>query len=281
MDTVKVRMQVLNAGTKQTYNSSFSCFVDIVKRETVFGLFKGMAPPLAAVALQNAVLFGVYGNVLNLLSTTQGEKPSLSHISVAAATSGAAQLWVVCPMELVKIKLQMQTELKRSSSSRYRGSLDCIRKIYKTSGSRGIFQGMFPLVIRDVPGFMVYFASYEIIVDLLSSRESRGDVGLLAPILAGGLAGMISWTSTFPCDFVKSKMQADGNDGKFLYKGFTDCFIKNYRTGGVKTFFTGLGPTLLRAFPTNGVIFFVYNLVSKLFSENSAERSLKINAELE
>ena len=78
----------------------------------VFGLFKGMAPPLAAVALQNAVLFGVYGNVLNLLSSKQGEKPSLSRISVAAAASGAAQLWVVCPMELVKIKLQMQTRCK-------------------------------------------------------------------------------------------------------------------------------------------------------------------------
>lgn len=71
-----------------------------------------MAPPLAAVALQNAVLFGVYGNVLNLLSSKQDEKPSLSHISVAAAASGAAQLWVVCPMELVKIKLQMQTQCK-------------------------------------------------------------------------------------------------------------------------------------------------------------------------
>lgn len=78
----------------------------------MFGLFKGMAPPLAAVALQNAVLFGVYGNVLNLLSSKQDEKPSLSYISVAAAASGAAQLWVVCPMELVKIKLQMQTQCK-------------------------------------------------------------------------------------------------------------------------------------------------------------------------
>ena len=78
----------------------------------VFGLFKGMAPPLTAVALQNAILFGVYGNVLNMLSSKEGEKPSLCHISVAAAASGAAQLWVVCPMELVKIKLQMQTECK-------------------------------------------------------------------------------------------------------------------------------------------------------------------------
>lgn len=71
-----------------------------------------MAPPLAAVALQNAILFGMYGNVLTMLSSNEGEKPSLSHVCIAGAASGAAQVWVVCPMELVKIKLQMQTEGK-------------------------------------------------------------------------------------------------------------------------------------------------------------------------
>ena len=140
---------------------------------------------------------------------------------------------------------------------------------------------MSPLVIRDIPGFVVYFASYEILLDILSAPESRGNVGPLAPIIAGGLAGMISWTSTFPCDVVKSKMQADGSDGKYLYKGFTDCLIKSYRTGGFRGFFTGLGPTLLRAFPTNGIIFFVYDLVSKFLSEKTATtgKSLKIKAE--
>ena len=167
--------------------------------------------------------------------------------------------------------------VKRTSSSRYRGSIDCIRKIYKTAGSRGIFQGMSPLLIRDIPGFVVYFASYEILIDFLSQRKSRGDVGLLAPILAGGLAGMISWTSTFPCDVIKSRMQADGNYGQFIYKGFTDCFLKSYRTGGFRSLYTGLGPTLLRAFPTNGIIFFVYNLVSNFYSE----RSFKVNTELD
>ena len=167
--------------------------------------------------------------------------------------------------------------MKRTSSSRYRGSIDCVRKIYKTAGSRGIFQGMAPLIIRDVPGFVVYFASYEILLDMLAQKKSRGDVGPLAPILAGGLAGMISWASTFPFDVVKSRIQADGNDGRFFYKGFADCFVKSYRTGGLRSLYTGLGPTLLRAFPTNGIIFFVYNLVSKFYTE----RSLKIATDVE
>lgn len=278
LDTVKVRLQVLSSvAGKQASTSTFSCFMNIVKNEKVFGLFKGMAPPLAAVALQNAMLFGVYGNVLNILSTKPDQKPSLFHLSIAATAAGVAQVWVVCPMELVKIKLQMQTEAKRTRASQYRGSIDCVRKIYKTTGVKGIFQGMFPLVLRDVPGFVVYFGSYEILLDLLAQRKSRGDVGPLASIFAGGLAGMLSWTATFPMDVVKSRIQADGNEGKFVYKDSIDCFVKSYRSGGIRSLYTGLGPSLLRAFPTNGIIFFVYNLVSNFFSD----RFLHLNTNVE
>lgn len=156
----------------------------------------------------------------------------------------------------------------RTSSSRYRGTIDCIRKIYKTSGSRGLFQGINPLFLRDVPGFLTYFASYEVLLDLLSQRKSRVDVGPLATVFAGGLAGMIAWASTFPFDVIKSRMQADGNNGIFLYKGAVDCFVQGYKTSGVRSLFSGLGPTLLRAFPTNAVIFSVYTFVSNLFTEN-------------
>ena len=145
--------------------------------------------------------------------------------------------------------------------------MDCIRKIYKTSGGRGLFQGLTPLVYRDVPGFVTYFASYEILLDVLSQRKSRADVKPLATVLAGGLAGMIAWAATFPFDVIKSRMQADGNNGIFMYKGTADCFLQTYRTSGLRGFFSGLGPCLLRAFPNNAVIFSVYTLVSNWFRE--------------
>ena len=80
---------------------------------------------------------------------------------------------------------------------------------------------------------------------------------------------MISWASTFPFDVVKSRMQADGNGGTFLYKGAIDCFVQNYKASGLRGLYSGLGPTLLRAFPTNAVIFYVYTLVSDLFKDRS------------
>ena len=166
---------------------------------------------------------------------------------------------------------------KRTRSTRYRGSIDCVRKIYKTAGIKGIFQGFPPLIVRDVPGFVVYFGSYEILLDLLTQRSSRGDASPLASIFAGGVAGMLSWAATFPFDVVKSLMQADGNDDKFVYKGARDCFVKTYRTGGIGLLYTGLVPTFLRAFPTNGIIFLVYNIVSNFYSERLTQMNVNLD----
>lgn len=76
----------------------------------VFGLYKGMASPLAAVALQNALLFCSYGNTLKLFTVREDGKYAIHHVAFAGAVSGVVQLAVICPTDLVKIKLQMQTD---------------------------------------------------------------------------------------------------------------------------------------------------------------------------
>lgn len=76
------------------------------------GLFKGMSSPLLTSGLVNAVFFGVYGNTVKAMLYASGNKttdnPSLSIVTAAGMVSGAVQLSVSCPVDLVKIKLQLQ-----------------------------------------------------------------------------------------------------------------------------------------------------------------------------
>jgi len=69
-----------------------------------------MVPPLTAVALQNAILFGIYGNTLKLFDAQPNGSYTPSQVAVAGSMAGLAQCFIVCPLDLVKIKLQMQTE---------------------------------------------------------------------------------------------------------------------------------------------------------------------------
>ena len=71
-----------------------------------------MVPPLAAVALQNAIMFGVYNNAIRLFPKAQDHLHSALQVAFAGGLAGLAQLWIITPTDLVKIKLQMQTECK-------------------------------------------------------------------------------------------------------------------------------------------------------------------------
>ena len=78
-----------------------------------------MAPPLAAVAFQNALLFCSYGNTLRLFTARDDGRHAVHQVAVAGAVSGLVQLAVICPTDLVKIKLQMQTDSKVFFSSKF------------------------------------------------------------------------------------------------------------------------------------------------------------------
>jgi solute carrier family 25 carnitine/acylcarnitine transporter 20/29 len=47
------------------------------------------------------------------------------------------------------------------------------------------------------------------------------------------------------------------------YKGVFDCAHKIYSELGIRGFFRGFGPTMLRAFPANAATFLAYEVTRK------------------
>ncbi len=85
--------------------------------------------------------------------------------------------------------------------------------------------------------------------------------------LNGGLAGTMSWLTTYPLDYVKTLIQSDNLDAR-KYKSAYDCAKQRYRQQGWKTFYRGLGITLLRSFPVNGAGFVAFQYSLKSFNRN-------------
>lgn len=54
----------LDSPTHPQYRNTFHCFQSIIQQESFRGLYKGVTSPLYSLALINAVVFGVQGNVL-------------------------------------------------------------------------------------------------------------------------------------------------------------------------------------------------------------------------
>ncbi|KAA0711588.1 Mitochondrial basic amino acids transporter [Triplophysa tibetana] len=263
-DTVKVRLQVQNVD-KPLYRGTYHCFQTIVRQESMFGLYNGIGSPMMGLAFINAIVFGVHGNSMRMLGT---DTP-LNHF-LSGAAAGAIQCVICCPMELAKTRMQIQGTVEKSQSSKklHRNSLDCLMHIYRREGIRGMNRGMVTTIVRETPGFGIYFLTYD---TLTRSLGCEPDDSYVIPklLIAGGLSGITSWISTYPVDVVKSRLQADGAEGTNKYSGIVDCVRQSWRREGWRFLTRGLTSTLLRAFPVNATTFASVTLFLMYMRENA------------
>ncbi|XP_051500435.1 mitochondrial basic amino acids transporter-like isoform X2 [Myxocyprinus asiaticus] len=217
----------------------------------MLGLYKGIGSPMMGLTFINAIVFGVQGNTMRML----GEDTPMNQF-LAGAAAGTIQCVICCPMELAKTRMQMQGTGEKKSSTRklYKNSLDCLARIYQREGLRGVNRGMVTTLIRETPGFGVYFLAYDLLTRSLGCEPE--DPYMIPKLLfAGGMSGIASWLSTYPVDVIKSRLQADGVGGKFQYSSIMDCMRKSIEHEGWRVFTRGLTSTLLRAFPVNATTF--------------------------
>ncbi|XP_014471271.1 PREDICTED: mitochondrial basic amino acids transporter-like isoform X2 [Dinoponera quadriceps] len=224
------------------------------------GLYRGMTSPIAGVALVNSIVFGVYGHTQRHLS----EPDRLSTCFLAGASAGLAQTPVSSPIELAKTRMQLQS----SSQGGSQGPMQCLRKIYRREGYRGVFKGLGITFLREGPSYGVYFVTYE----MLTRTPSNQPISTFHMLLAGGLAGSASWVISYPVDVIKSRVQAESGN---RYSSSWDCLKKSVRAEGYTCLFRGLNSTILRAFPMNAATFTVVTWMFRLFGEQPSEASKK------
>ena len=255
------------------------------------GLYKGVTYPLLGQAAINAVLFGVESMVYERLQKHNQDKSlSIINSAVAGLFAGAVQTVIVCPMELVKIRMQNQSigmqhvswTMRRLGTSKttpdsnnifhnYRGPLQTTRDIINRDGIRGIFKGWWITVFREVPQFGIYFGCYAWlrlkISQLTHTPPER--LGIFYLSLAGGITGVITWC-WYPVDVIKSRFQNDGTkEEPRKYSGVVDCARKSVHHEGLGVLVRGIRPSLVRGFFNGFATFPVFTLVLQFLSSTS------------
>lgn len=115
---------------------------------------------------------------------------------------------------------------------------------------------------REVPGFFCFFGAYEVCKDLISGTGPQ-DPGLICTITSGATAGAFLWLSIFPLDVIKSRLQVLASDPS---PSFTAICRQVYRQDGVRGFYRGLSPTLIRTMPSTAALFVTYEYSTRLMN---------------
>ncbi|CAL8316921.1 unnamed protein product [Merluccius merluccius] len=259
LDTVKVRIQ-----TQPQFTGLWQCASTTLAKEGVQGFFKGMSLPVTTISMTSSVVFGTYRNCLQCLCEVRGGAPggpnTKLEVFLSGMVAGVAQILVMSPGDVVKVRLQCQTESSRGRTNhmpKYRGPVHCLLRIGREEGVLGLYRGALPLMLRDGPSFATYFLTYNTICEWMTPAD-KDRPGWSGVMLAGGLAGMAGWTLGTPMDVIKARLQMDGARTTRRYRGFVHCVAETVRLEGAGVFFRSLGINCLRAFPVNMVVFVTY-----------------------
>ena len=209
-DTYKVRLQTSKPGCTESTKAFGG----------VSSLFRGMAAPLCCASVVNAIIFSSFGessrlwdekvehraaSAVDAIKNESGDTASaaLPHDSFTksfccGSFAGFAQSFVICPMEHIKCRLQVQHGAG-SADAMYRGPFDALYKIISNHGVGGLFRGMCVTWWREIPAFGLYFSTYDYIKDTGNQlfADENGDVkdwhAWGASAFAGGTSGCFTW----------------------------------------------------------------------------------------
>ncbi|KAH6610566.1 mitochondrial carrier leu5 [Trichoderma cornu-damae] len=141
-------------------------------------------------------------------------------------------------------------------------------------GLANFYRGFAPTMLGMLPYAGVSFLTHDTMTDLLRHpsisehttlpKKKNHPEGKAAPLrswaelTAGGIAGMISQTSSYPLEVVRRRMQVGGavGDGRRLRVGETAAMI--FRERGIRGFFVGLTIGYVKVIPLAAVSFYTY-----------------------
>jgi solute carrier family 25 aspartate/glutamate transporter 12/13 len=280
LDIVKTRLMNMRVAPdgKRMYLNSMDCLRQILRVEGFAGLFRGVVPQLLLVAPEKAIKLQVYDLLRRAFSSSDAEtgtkKLHFSLEMLAGACAGACQLLVTNPMEMIKIRLQMEGETSRLLHAKGLTPPSALTMtcVCRDLGFPGVYRGASACLLRDIPFTAMYFPSYTAIKNLLVEQRANGLPTSSDLLLAGTLAGVPAAFLTTPADVIKTRLQVTPRPGEAMYTGIGDCAQKIYVQEGLPGLFRGSAVRVVRIAPQFGISLLAYEKLSEWIGLSSADR---------
>jgi len=232
LDTVRIRAQ---ASGKHAAKPSYGQIArGIIETKGFKGFFAGVTPPVALRGLGFAINRTSYG-----LAKKYTNNPLI--------LGGFAGFWqgvCECPVHLVKVRAQVGNGKVQESLWHY---MKMFVQIIRTERLSGLYTGFIASSIFYVGSYGVFYVVY----DGMRDRDYH-------PTIAGPTACVLSWPLFYPFDVMRTRTQIVSKTTRWSRDYWTfrrlgqQMLDQNY-----KTWFPGMGLTLVRGIQRFGVAMFV------------------------
>ncbi|ORY80189.1 mitochondrial carrier [Neocallimastix californiae] len=240
LDVLKIRMQLQKAsnGGVLKYNHILKSIVKICKEEGIRALWKGNIAAQYLSISYGAVQFYIYEQCMK----TFNKLNTFDFLRTRFATQGNHHL--------------------------YRNIPQATYLVIKNEGVKALYKGVVPSVVSIIPYIGTSFQAHSVAMNYFNRFTVCFTDGT-KNFISGGIAGILSKCVTLPMDNMRKVMQVNGEIAK-RYKNvyaieiqennstrFFGCMKNMYRTEGIKGFYKGLKPSLIKSTYGTALTFFL------------------------
>lgn len=295
LDRVKILFQASNPQFAKYTGSWFGVVTamrDINRQSGIRGLFRGHSATLLRIFPYAAIKFLAYEQIRHILIPTKQYETPLRRL-FSGALAGVTSVFFTYPLEVVRVRLAFETkEVGRtslrgicaqiyheqpsriSSSSGSSSSAVAATTTLTTprSGLINFYRGFSSTLAGMLPYAGMSFLTHDTAGDWLrlpalaayttapnpKNPKAPPILKYWAELLAGGFAGLVSQTASYPFEVIRRRMQVGGAVGDGHRLGMAETAERVWRERGWRGFFVGLGIGYCKVVPMAAVSFYVY-----------------------
>ncbi|KAG8235533.1 hypothetical protein J437_LFUL013495 [Ladona fulva] len=253
LDLVKTRLQSpVNSPVRGNQTASMiAIFGNILEKERISGLWRGMTPSIARVVPGVGLYFSSLHWLRSYVTGPGNEPGPLEAVFLGMA---ARSISGVCLIPITVIKTRFE-----SGVYNYGGMGQALCSIYRNEGVRGLCCGLLPTLFRDAPFSGLYLMFYTQTKAAVPSDVMNSGNKPAIHFSCGVIAGLFASAVTQPADVLKTKMQLYPDK----FTGIQDVVIYVYKKYGVRGYFKGIVPRMLRRTLMAAMAWTIYERVTE------------------
>ena len=214
-DTIKVRMQLSRRGRQpgMAKRGFLRTGIDIVRKETALGLYKGLGAVLTGIIPKMAIRFTSFEWYKQILASRETGVVSGRGLFFAGLAAGVTEaVLVVTPMEVVKIRLQAQSHSMADPLDvpKYRNAAHALYTVVREEGFGALYRGVSLTALRQGSNQAVNFTAYTYFKEWLYQWQPEyrgGNLPSYQTTIIGLVSGAMGPLSNAPIDTIKTRLQ--------------------------------------------------------------------------
>ncbi|RUS90728.1 hypothetical protein EGW08_001532 [Elysia chlorotica] len=198
---------------------------------------------------------------------------SATEHACAGAVSGALSRAIIQPLDVLKIRFQLQVEpLNKAADPKYYGMLQASRKIIGEEGIKAMWKGHIPAQILSIAYGVAQYGSFEFLTQKVWHYLPETLTTTYRPIthtICGGLSGCMGAAFVHPVDVIRTRFVAQGEPK--VYKNLIHAIQSIMVKDGIQGYYRGLVPAVSLVGPQMAAQFGLYAFFSRMW-DNSVKK---------